>query len=193
MLHNDYTKSKRLLIQIPPIKINQLNQTLVIKIKFHHSSLTNPDFFQASKTQTFRPQTSNNNEFRTPRKTIKTFDHSNTKTSFFTTPNRYATLDNIETDQVDTPSNKIDTSFDAENINQNNSDTQIQTTNNHLKIPPLFVINISKFAQFHQIISTFCLSLWKLLYISKRKRKITRITRNWYYPKNPKSNNNESY
>lgn len=63
----------------------------------------------------------------------------------------------METGQTDTPSNtldKIDTSTNDQNINPNNSDVQIQSTDNLPKIPPLFVINISEFTQFRQLIST---------------------------------------
>jgi hypothetical protein len=103
------------------------------------------------------PSPNSDNEFRSPRKTTKAQDRSNTRTTFFSTPNRYSALDCMETGQTDTPPNTsdtIDVPTNDQNVNPNNNDIQIQSTDNLPKIPPLFVINISEFTQFRQLIST---------------------------------------
>lgn len=69
------------------------------------------------------PSPNSDNEFRSPRKTSKAQDRSNTKSTYFSTPNRYSALDSMETDQIDTHSNTsdiIDASTNDQNINPNN-------------------------------------------------------------------------
>lgn len=93
------------------------------------------------------PSPNSDNEFRSPRKTYKNHDSKN-KNKFFSTPNHYSPLENMDTNQIETSTNTNTTPLEDQNENLNNHVTQPQTTDNNPKIPPLFVINISQFTQF---------------------------------------------
>jgi hypothetical protein len=56
------------------------------------------------------------NEFRSPRKTFKEYDSIN-KNKFFSTLNRYSPLENMDTNQIETPTNTNSTPPKDQNEN----------------------------------------------------------------------------
>lgn len=96
------------------------------------------------------PSTPNSdNEFRSPRKTARIYE-SPTKNTLTPTPNRFSPLDNIEINDQEMPTSNNNSPSDTQTENQNNHTIQ---TDSSLKIPPLFITNISQFPNFRLEIS----------------------------------------
>lgn len=104
--------------------------------------------FFPERDESNSPSPNSDNEFRSPRKTFKKHDSTN-KNKIFATPNRYSPLEFMDTSQKESTTNIITTSPK----DLNNHSKQPQTTDNTLKIPPLFVMNISHFTEFRQEIT----------------------------------------
>lgn len=90
-------------------------------------------------------------DFRSPRRTSKVYD-SPTKNSY-TTPNRYSILDNTKSNDQEMFTFNDDTLHIAQTDNQNNHSIHSQTIDDTIKIPPLFILNITQFSQFRNEIS----------------------------------------
>jgi len=90
-------------------------------------------------------------EFRSPRRTSKIYD-SPTKNSF-TTSNRYSILDNTKTNGQEMFTINDDTLPITQTDNQNNHSIHSQMIDDTLKIPPLFILNITQYSQFRNEIS----------------------------------------
>jgi hypothetical protein len=90
-------------------------------------------------------------EFRSPRRTSKIYD-SPTKNSF-TTPNRYSILDNTNTNDQEMFTFNDDTLLITQTDNQNNHSIHSQMNDDTLKIPPLFILNITQYSHFRNEIS----------------------------------------
>lgn len=78
---------------------------------------------------------------------------SRSKNIFFSTTNRYSPLELMETTQNEKPTNANNVQSDALNANTGSQIKQSQIAENNPKIPPLFVINMSQFAQLRREIT----------------------------------------
>ena len=107
-----------------------------------------------SDTDNSEPPTPNSDtEFRSPRHTSKAFDLP-TKSPIKPTPNRYAILvENTVINDQEMANYSNDNAHTSQTDNQSNYNFQPQTNDKTLKIPPLFITNITKFTQFRLEIS----------------------------------------
>lgn len=107
-----------------------------------------------SDTDNSEPPTPNSDtEFRSPRHTSKTFDLP-TKSPIKPTPNRYAVLaNNTVINDQEMPNCNNDKAHTLQTDNKDNNNIQPQTNDSTPKIPPIFIVNITKFSQFRLEIS----------------------------------------
>lgn len=124
------------------------------ELKVPPLTIKNNKVLHTTDTDNSDPPTPNSdNEFRSPRRTTKTFNLP-TKTTIKPTPNRFEILAGniiINDQEMSTYNNDNASTFQIENLNNHN--IQPQTSDSTPKIPPLFITNISKFSQFRLEIS----------------------------------------
>ncbi|KAE9522699.1 hypothetical protein AGLY_016921, partial [Aphis glycines] len=121
--------------KIPPITIRK---NKIIRSDTDNSVPTSPN---------------SDNEFRSPRHTSKAFDLP-TKSPIKPTPNRYAMLvENTVLNDQEMANCNNDNAHTSQTDNQSNYIIQPKTNDSTLKIPPLFITNITKFTQFRLEIS----------------------------------------